>query len=315
MNTDVEELLQDGMERFTAGVRAPAGLAGGAGRLHRQHRRRLAARATVACGAAAAIAAGVTFAAAGGSTGSGAAQAHTVAYVTSRVENALAAEKLVFVGRSHGNLWGNTVTWAYGPRSRFEEYWGASGDFPAADRGKPYLAQGTALVGGKLVAAYVTYFDHRYSLAPLSSPATSACSPSTALTLAAPIIPTTHWSSYIGATLACGAATVTGQVKINGVETTMITGKPLTVRLSAGYARTVHAKYATVRWTLYVNPTTYLPVRMAGSTQTYGGSAGSVTSSGVTNVQWLPATAANKAKALVTIPPGFHQFTGPAGDQ
>lgn len=27
MNTDVEELLRDGMERFTADVRAPAGLA------------------------------------------------------------------------------------------------------------------------------------------------------------------------------------------------------------------------------------------------------------------------------------------------
>ena len=56
MNTDVEELLREGMERFTAGVRAPAGLADTARRLHR---RRLAVRAAVACGTAATTAAAV----------------------------------------------------------------------------------------------------------------------------------------------------------------------------------------------------------------------------------------------------------------
>ena len=103
MNTDVEDLLRDGMERFTTGVHAPVGLAGRAGRLHRQHRRRLAARATVACGAA------VVAAIAVGSDlrrdrrerrRRGAAQARTVAYVTKRVENALAGENLVFCRRT-----------------------------------------------------------------------------------------------------------------------------------------------------------------------------------------------------------------------
>jgi hypothetical protein len=327
MNTDVEELLRDGMERFTADVHAPAGLAGGAGRLHRQHRRRLAARAAVACGAAAAIVAGVAFAATGGSAGAGTAQARTVAYVTKRVENALASENLVFFGQSDSKDWGNTVTWAYHSRNRFEEYWGQTDardrivngkhlwDFPPQDKGRPYLAQGTALVNGKLVGAYVTYFDRRYSLSPLGSQPGSACSTNEALSMGAPIIPTTHWSSFIGATLACGAASVTGHVVVNGVETTRITGKPITVRLQPGYAKVVHAKFATVRWTLYVDPKTYLPVRIEGSTQTYGGSAGSYTSAGVTNVRWLPATPANTANALVTIPPGFHRFYGQAGNQ
>jgi hypothetical protein len=330
MNRDVEDLLRDGMERFTAEVHAPVGLAGRAGRLHRLHRRRLAARATVACGAAAAIAAGVTFAATNGSAGSaesGVAQARTAAYITARVENALASENLVFAGRSHGNLWGNTVTWAYGSRSRFEEYWSKADardrvvngqrlwDFPPQDRGRPYLATGTALVHGKLVGAYVTYFDHRYSLSGLAPQPGSACSTNAALAMGAPLIPTTHWSAFISATLACGAAKVTGHVLVDGVETTQITGKPITVRLQPGYAKSVHAKFATVRWALYVNPKTYLPVRIDGSTQTYGGSAGSGTSSAVTNVQWLPATPANVAKALVTIPPGFHRFYGQAGNQ
>jgi hypothetical protein len=56
-------------------------------------------------------------------------------------------------------------------------------------------------------------------------------------------------------------------------------------------------------------------VRMSGSTETFGGSAGSFTSSFVTNVRWLPPTRANIAQALVTIPPGFQRFYGPAGDQ
>jgi hypothetical protein len=281
----------------------------------------------VACGAAVAIAAGVTFAAAGGSAGSGAARASTVAYVTARVKNALATENLVFVGQSDGNLWGKSVTWAYGSRNRFEEYWPETDardrivngqrlwDFPPQDKGRPYLAMGTALVNGKLVGAYVTYSDRRYSLSPLGSQPGSACSTNVALSMGSPIIPTTRWSGFIDSTLACGAASVTGHVWIDGMETTKITGKPITVRLQPGYARAVHAKFATVRWALYVNPTTYLPVRMSGSTQTYGGSAGSYTSSSVTNVRWLPATPANAAKALVTIPPGFKRFYGPAGDQ
>jgi hypothetical protein len=332
MNTDVEELLRDGMERFTADVRAPGGLASEAGRLHRVHRRRVA-RTAVACGTAAVTAAAVALVVTGGAraTGSGTAlspaQARTVAYVTRRVENALASENLVFVGQSDSKLNGTSFAWAYGSRNRFEEYWPSADfrgrvvngqhlwDFPPQDRGRPYLAQGTALVGGKLVGAYVTYFDHRYSLWPVRSQPASACSTNAALSMAAPIIPTTHWSSYIDATLACGAATVTGHVKIDGVETTEITGKPVTVKLSAGYAKAVQAKFATARWTLYVSPATYLPVRMVGSTQTYGGSGGSYTSSGVTNVRWLPATPANVAQALVTIPPGFHRYFGLAGNQ
>jgi hypothetical protein len=324
MNTNVEELLRDGMERFTADVRAPAGLASEAGRLHRQHRRR--ARTAMAAGTAAVMAAAVALVVVTGvargtpaGTALTPAQARTVAYVTRRVENALASENLVFVGRSDSESMGDYVTWAYGPRSRWEEYSnGGEAITPSGLRPSkgPYWVQGTALVGGKLVGAYVTYFDHRYSLWRLrSQSASSACSKDAAFGMAAPVIPTTHWSSYIGATLACGAATVTGHVKIDGVETTEITGTPDTVKLSAGYSKVVHEKFATARWTLYVSPTSYLPVRMVGSTETFGGSSGTTNSVFVTNVRWLPATPANVAQALVTIPPGFHRFYGLAGNQ
>jgi len=321
MNTDVEELLAEGMQRFTAGVQAPAGLARAASRLHR---RRLAVRAAIACGTAAVTAAAVTAVAAGGvggpeRTGARGSQAHAVAYVVNRVERALAGANLVFEGRTATDA-GPSITWAYGSRHRWEEFTGhgcghASPNGWCTHRGgsERYLAQGTALIGGKLTAAYVTYFDRKYSLSHgRVPPPGSACSATGGLEMGGPPAPINHWSDFINQSLACGAASVTGHVWIGGVETTKITGSPVTVRLSPGYAKVVHEKWARARWTLYVNPQTYLPVRMLGSTQTFGGSGGGSLFESVTNVRWLRPTKANIRKALVTIPPGFHQVSSPA---
>jgi len=123
MTTDVEELLRDGMERFTADVQAPAGLASMVGRLRR---RRQAVRAVVACGAAAVTAAAavaVITGVSGGLARHGAdgAQARTVAYVVRRVEDALTGQHLVFRGTTTSTTQ-TSVTWAYGPRYRFEEF-------------------------------------------------------------------------------------------------------------------------------------------------------------------------------------------------
>jgi hypothetical protein len=51
---------------------------------------------------------------------------------------------------------------------------------------------------------------------------------------------------------------------------------------------------------------------MIGSTETFGGSGGHTRFESVTNVRWLPPTPANVARALVTIPPGYHQVRSPA---
>ena len=127
MNADVEELLREGMERFTTGVRAPVGLAGAAVRLRR---RRRAARAAVACGAVAVIAVAaiaVTGVAVGapGRPGGGPARARTAAYVISRVETALATERLVLRGHTtSGGGWAPATAWVYGARTRFVEFTG-----------------------------------------------------------------------------------------------------------------------------------------------------------------------------------------------
>ena len=174
------------------------------------------------------------------------------------------------------------------------------------------MADGTALVGGKLVSAYVTYYNREFSLSRLVPTAARACSTTAALELGGPSTVTSHWPAFIGATLRCGAATVTGHVRVDGVETTKITGKPVTIRLPAAEARDIGEKWTTARWAVYVNPTTYLPVRMEGSSTTFGGRWPSSTSSSVTDVKWLPPTAANIAKTLVTIPAGFRQVSSPA---
>jgi hypothetical protein len=298
MNVDVEDLLRKGMERFTEQVPVPRGLAQ---RAARARRRRVAVRAAAGAGTATVTAAVVIAATVGAGAGGGAMQARTTAYVVSRVEKALAGQHLVLRGRTTG-VWGPSISWAYGPRNRFEELTGS---------GEPYIAVGTALIGGKLTGVYVTYYNGKWSLLPESIPA-NACFKTGALEMAGPPVPASDWPAFIHATLACGAATVTGHVQIDGVETLKITGSPVTFKLPPGEARAVREKWARDRWTLYVNPKTYLPVRISGSGYTYGGPAPSTYTTSATDIQWLPPTAANIAKTLVTIPAGFRQVSSPA---
>jgi hypothetical protein len=328
MNVDVEDLLRSGMERLTDEVRAPLGLAARAARVRS---RRKAARLAAGASTAAVVTAVAVIAATGAASPAPAApvQARPAAYVIKQVEKALAGEHLVFHGHTTSNLVLSgpaadnvqpSSTWAYGHRSRFEEFTGngcghalADGSCTHQGGSERYLAQGTALSGGKLTGVYVTYFDRKWSGggSPYVEPS-NACSTTGAMEMGGPPIPTNRWSAFINASLACGAATVTGHVRINGVETTKITGAPVTVKLAPGEAGSVREKQARVRWTLYVNPTTYLPVRISGSTQAFGGPAASTLFASVTDVQWLPPTRANIAKALVTIPAGFRRVSSPA---
>lgn len=79
------------------------------------------------------------------------------------------------------------------------------------------------------------------------------------------------------------------------------------VALSKGYGRAVREKRVRVRYTLYVDSATYLPVRAVGMLETYGGAAGPSPVTSVTDVRWLSPTPANITKALVTVPPGYQQ--------
>jgi hypothetical protein len=320
MNTDLEELVREGMHRLAAETRAPADVVARARR--RLRRQKTVARTALACGTAAAAAVAViaviAVIGAGARPGTGGAtSARTTAYVVNRVEHALGAGHFVVEGRATGS-WtfsvhghrvhgsgGLTLSWGYGNRNRMEEFTLA---------GKPWLDDGTALIGGKLTGAYVTHFDHRYSLYRLGHAHLKPCSATAQLVLGGPAVTMPNWPAFIRAMLGCEAATVTGHARIGGVETTVISGS-IDVPLSRGYGRTVNEARARVRYTLYVDSATYLPVRAYGSTETYGGTRGPTTSAYVTTVRWLPPTTVNIAKALVTIPPGYTQVDSPADQQ
>jgi hypothetical protein len=317
MNTDLEELVREGMHRLAADTRAPADVVTRARRHVR--RQKTVARAALACGTAAvAVVVVIAVIGPGSRPGTGGVtSARTTAYVVKRVEHALSAGHFVVEGRATGS-WtfsihghrihdsgGLTLSWAYGNRDRMEEFTLA---------GKPWLDDGTALVGGKLTGAYVTHFDHRYSLYPPGHARLKACSATAQLVLGGPAVTIPNWPAFIREMLGCEAATVTGHARIGGVETTVIRGS-IDVPLSKGYGQTVNEARARVRYTLYVDSATYLPVRAYGSTETYGGTRGPTTSAYVTTVRWLPPTKANIAKALVTIPPGYTQVDSPANQQ
>jgi hypothetical protein len=56
-------------------------------------------------------------------------------------------------------------------------------------------------------------------------------------------------------------------------------------------------------------------LRVPGSAQTFGGTAGGQLSRSVTGVQRRPPSPGNVARTLVTIPAGFRQYLGREGDQ
>lgn len=98
-------------------------------------------------------------------------------------------------------------------------------------------------------------------------------------------------------------------MRIGGVQALKITGIPVTVKLPPNEAKALHEKWAQARWTLSVNPKTYLPVRMTGSTRTFGGTGGSTLYRAVTNAYRLSADRANIAKNA-----GHHPARLHAGD-
>jgi len=331
MTTDMEQLLQESMAQLAAVTTAPPGLVG---RARRRLRRRRLAMISAAAGAAAAITAvAVATATGAGSPASTVSRAQTTAYVISRVENALAGENFVIQGRASGIMSGSvhghryrysggaTDSWSFGMRNRMEEFTGrncghvdSNGWCTHRGGSVRYLADGTALIRGKLVSAYITYYDHRYSLSPLGHYQLKPCSKTAQVALGGPAVSVPNWPALIKTMLRCNRATVTGHARIGKVPVIVISGS-IDIPLPKGYGRSVRETRVRVGYTLYVDAKTYLPMRAYGSTKTYGGAGGPTISSYVTNVRWLSPTPANKAKALVTIPHGYTQWTGSRGNQ
>ena len=295
MNTDVEDLLREGMEQFTAGLRAPEGLAA---RVARRHRRRLVLRSM--SGGAAVLAAGAAALAVivlPRVSGTGQ-QATDTAYVIRSVDNALSAAAPGTIAQMTVTTTGATVhdgtaeEWSNGGQWRSVMY-SSSGDpvYDEGQSGRSYtLVSYPASAWARQAGGYAPYapFPRKQAcrafglFAPfpvlfrpgLSGKGTSASS-----------LPM-NVAQAVRNAVSCGSLTVDGRQTINGTKTIKLTSSPGS-RISE---------------TVWVNPRTYLPVRVTGR---YAVNDSPVQQTA--DLTWLPPTAQNRAKLTVPIPAGFRE--------
>jgi hypothetical protein len=167
--------------------------------------------------------------------------------------------------------------------------------------GKLQATTGTGIVDGKLEGVQVDYIEHQWGLLSgyLSTGPVNACrSPVWLLATGE----STNWPSLIRRTLACGRYKMAGYALIGGAVTIKMTGSWVIPAVPSSPATTITD-------TLFVTPSTYLPVRITQSTAVPG-LRGSLNSA---DLQWLQPTAANRARASVTIPCGYQQISWPSG--
>jgi hypothetical protein len=163
-----------------------------------------------------------------------------------------------------------TVRWSYQGTLELSAY--------AA--GRPVLTQQVRAASGQLVTTVVTYSQRTWwrSSQRLSTPDGT-------VTCGGPGVQFGQggWPSYIRAELRCGGFAQDGRHRVDGIDAIKLTSR--------------HAGL-----TLWVNPSTYLPVRL-----TRPGQAASVT-----DFRWLAPTGARLAQLNIAIPAHFRQVAAPS---
>jgi hypothetical protein len=306
MNTDVEDLLREGMERFTADLRVPAGLTH---QVARRRRRRLALRsvtggvAALAAGAAALAIVVLPGADQGGSVGAAVDAAYVVKHVSSALSAAEPGEIAQMTVTTSGALVpGGTATattaeeWSNGDEWRSVTY--SSPGHPVYDEGfstasgytlvsysartwarQPGLGRPAPPAVGSLPAAYgcesaIAGFP---TLFRLGLPGTGSSASSLPTTVAA----------ALRTAVSCGTLTVAGRQLVDGTEAIELKSRPDSL----------------IAETIWVSPDTYLPVRVVDRS-----APGTPTPHQQTaDFTWLPPTAQNLAKLTVPVPAGFRQ--------
>ena len=302
MNTDVEDLLRQGMERFTADVRAPSGLIR---RAVRRRRRRLALRS--AAGMAAALTAGAVALAVGvpGPRHHGAGgPAVDAAYVVKRVSSALnaagpgeIAQMTVTTHRAvtpDGTAATTTAEeWSYGNQWRSVSY--SPAGHPVYDEGFSTSSVYTLVNYQTQVWARQPGLGRPVALAP-HVPGPRGCEPVVAALprLFQPGLPGLPFSagtrpstvaSALRAAIACGTLVSAGRQRVDGTEAIKLTSRPGSL----------------ISETIWVSPGTYLPVRVVIRLP------GMADLQRTSDITWLRPTAQNLAKLSVPIPAGFRQ--------
>jgi hypothetical protein len=302
MSRAFEELVRDSMQWHASDIALPAGVAGRARRRHRRRRlAQCAAAATLAAGAAAVAVAALAVPAGVRPAGHG--ENYTTAYLIRRVDGALASGNLVM--RETSSLQ-DDFGYEDGVRSYQTVIWSYRGDMSELTfgaRGQLQADNGTAVADGKLRSVEVDYVRGTWEL----SPATQPSGPPKPCTLAGFLAAgsgyeVADWQSLLRRELRCGGYKVAGSAVVDGIKTVKLTGSAVIEnRIPSLDLRCVN--------TIFVDPATYLPVRVwQNAVPVADPRIHSVPSSA--DFRWLRATAANIAKALVTIPAGYRQVQG-----
>jgi len=291
---NIEERLRADMDQSTRDIYLPDGLALKAYR-HSQ-KRRATVRTATATGAVTVLAAG-TIAVAGAAGAFSSAPAKPTTVLVSKIESALAPTsisklightRMVFpagtaiepfpggMGGPHGSAaeasrWsvGYTVGWAYGKYSKLAAY-SASGRhvFDVAMRIDNGIVTSTAVIYGSR-----TWWS---GTSAVNTAGQSGCDEGDNVRL--PGGSGNPWPAFIRSQLACGAYAVAGHQMVDGVDA---------LKLAGPY------------FSLWVDPSTYLPLELSGGPMQW-------------YFQWLPATKANLAQLNEQVPVGFQQVSPPA---
>ena len=273
MSTDLQDLLREGLDRLTAGASVPDGLVGRAQQHNRQRRIRI--RAAIAAGTAVTAAAAVTvsLAATGTKPSSAPVRTQTIADVATRTEQALAAAvnqgKAIQVVRTSGRnvTFGLTVlgpngalgypsptqrlpgaraavtaqrlmSWTY--RDLYlQEGFSAAGRLVFVNANGPITLRSGKRVVGNYGAAYPVHVRWRTVFGGVSGPAPKPSCQS---------FPSAYpsWRATISKALSCGLYRLSGRQWVDGVDAMALVAEPR----GMGF-----------RDTIWVDPSTYLPVR------------------------------------------------------
>jgi hypothetical protein len=279
-------------------------------------RRSLAVRAAVACGTVGVTAAAVVAVTAGASgttarTGTSVARARMAAYVIRRVETALAETRMVMqTVYTFSPDFPATMQWTYRQNVRAVQSGFIS---PATVEGLPWAqgqeswAVGTATIKGKLTYVQVDYRHHEWFATPPGEAAPSDCS------IGLDIIESggaANWPAYIRQALSCGLFKVAGHARVDGEQTVMITGSMTWPHWWASLPHGDGSGALQIDAALYVDPSTYLPVRMIWRNLTHWANGRPRDGTVREDIRLLPPTPRNVAEASVIIPAGFRQVSG-----
>ena len=328
MNSDIEDLLREGMERFTGDVRAPAGMIR---RVSRHRRRQLALRSVA--GLTAALAAGAVALVAVVLPGAGDNGIALAASVVKRVDRALGAAgpgeiaQMTVTTQSAPVPGGKTKTtiaevWSYGDRWRSVTY--STDGHPVYDEGfsassvytlVSYKAQIWARHSGFGRPLGLESPNRPVGVTPFGRPLAGSrvlpkagpafiprgCQPvGAALALLflpglpgigfSPSSPPTTAARALRTAVSCGALTVAGRQRIDGVEAIKLTSRQSNL----------------ISETIWVSPGTYLPLRVFVPSV-----AGEQGFRLTVDISWLEANPQNIDKLDVPIPAGFRRVTLP----